>query len=591
MTNDSRPVQIFSSLLALLIFILAFAVAAWRLSEAPDIFIDEILYTRVGIRVAATGDLAWDNGHPTVIHPPLYFLVEAAYWQLSGDPDTLMYDVTKIFQDVYHARYLNVFFAALTAVLLYWIGSRLKNRWLGLMLALLFLIDPFGLRTNRRAMLETMAGFFVLAGMGLLLVGFARQGRVSLRRALAAGALLGLGMLTKDLAFTAPLSLVLYGLWEWRRWRRLRGEVTRGSDIHPHYQAAFLATAIAVLAALLFPLWVILVGNWSHFVDVKWLALQRLVGLARLTGWNRPGVYLVELLLQRMIDYGTTYLLLALGSLAVVFLFHRWRQTASGRFLAVWGLVLYPFYAFIAVFGGGNDHYYYFLLLPAILFVGYSLAVFPPAIDSRTLRQVLPVPLTCLQALLITLLLLLMLPYNLAGWLLHYGVWNDNGYYRLAARVEMLVPPGYALNASGDRLKFNYFFPERRIGHAATPAEAMAAHIHYFVLVPKDVQTRYGRTTPELAAWIETRGERLFKFTGVSYGPIYLYLVDFPEPEEPLQGDLAVLTISSPHDAPLSSFLLLLVLWGLALSVMAWILRPGAPILASSPVEVYRRNV
>ena len=583
-----RPREVMLAiLLPVLIFTLAFAAAAWRLDQAPDIFVDEILYTRMGIRVAEANNFVWDNGNPLVVHPPFYFLIEAVYWKATGllglDTNPQLYTITNIFEDVYHARGLNVLVAALTAVLFFVLGSRLKNRRLGVLLAVIFLLDPFGLRTNRRAMLETLAGFLTLAGMGVFLLEVARaRGGFNPRRAVAAGGLLGLGMLTKDLVFTAPLVLVLFGVLERRRPRANRSPGSRRAESREMHLAAFLAASIALLASLLFPLWALVVGNWPRFVDVKWLALQRLSGLARLTGWNRPGVSLLDLLMQRLSDYGTTYLLLALGGVATFLLLRYAQRYPAARFLAAWGLVLYPFYAFLAVAGGGADQYYYYLLLPAILIVGYSLEMLPEAFAEHTRSMASRRSTSRLRVLGIGLLLIIFLPYNAAHWALTYHVGSDNGYYHVAAYVDEKVPSGEALNASGDRLKFNYFFPARRIAFAATPEEAQAAQVHYFVLAPRDIQARYGRGTPELAAWIVTRGERLFTFEGESFGPIYLYHVEY-ETEGPPEGDIAVLTIAPPRGAPLGSFILLLGVWGVGLGLLGRILGPRASDPTRSP--------
>ena len=59
---------------SLMIFLLAAVAVDWRLDMAPDVFTDEILYTRAGIRAAAEGALVWDHGEPLFVHPPLYFL-------------------------------------------------------------------------------------------------------------------------------------------------------------------------------------------------------------------------------------------------------------------------------------------------------------------------------------------------------------------------------------------------------------------------------------------------------------------------------------------------------------------------------------
>jgi len=539
--NPQSPVSklLLDSLLVVFAFALAFAAVAWRLDQAPDIFTDEILYTRAGIRVAAEGALVWDNGEPLFVHPPLYFLAEGMYLRLTTDPTDVVQIPGDIFAWVYHARYLNALFAGATAVVFYLLGRQLQGRWLGLLLTTLFILDPFGVRINRRAMLETMAAWLSLAGMALLLTGRPRvTGRLSLFRAIGAGLLLGAGMLTKELTFTAPLAVFLFGLWElWRSGRKDPHSSVPRLRRSPALLGASLTVTTAGLTYLLFPFWGLTTGRWDRFMHVKWLSLNRLLGLAQLSGWNRPHVSLLDFLVERLIDYGSSYLMLGLGGAATLFLLLTRRHTTTGRLLTVWGLILYPFYAFVAVAGSGNDQFFYFLLIPAILLVGYAAAILPEAIGdvlarrAATRRWLTPAVGRWLRrgrTGAVVLLLAAVLPFNLTRWWLVFGAGTDNGYYRLAAYVQEHLPLGEPLNASGDAIKFEYFFPHRPITDAATPSEAVAGRIHYFALAPKDVWARYGRTTPELATWITARGERLFAANGDSYGEIYLYRVDYP---------------------------------------------------------------
>lgn len=585
-----------------LLFLLAFGATAWNLDRAPDVFTDEILYTRAGTRLAAEGALVWDSGRPLVVHPPLYFLVEAAYLQLSGDPAAQLYTVADIFAAVAHARYLNAIFAGLTAALLYWLGQRLHSRKLGLLLALLFMLDPFGLRTNRRAMLETLAGLLSLAGMATLITALpppidlstllpgrvlGMAGELRPRRALVGGVLLGAALLTKDLAFTALLAVGLFGLWQW--WRR-RQETGAGRLVLPYFQTAI----IAALTALLVPLWAILAGHWERYADVKLLSLQRLLGLVHLSGWNRPGVSLTDLLLQRLLDYGSSYLLLGLGGLALLFLLLVARHDSRARLLATWGLVLYPFYGFVALFGSGNDQFFYYLLLPAIVLVGYALTFLPQAARQSRLGQRLPHDVRArLFQLAALVLLLIFLPYNASQWTLSYHLGRDDGYRQLSRFVADNVPPDEAINASGDALKFAYFFPERPIAAAATPEEAQEQGLHYFVLAPKDVEARYGRITPQLAGWITANGQRLFAFNGDSYGLITFYYVPYTAPPG-AQPPAPSPRVSPAEGAPINSLLVLLGLWAVTLATL-WLLLPeSVPVEPPRPVrsmEARQRHV
>jgi len=494
----------------------AFGAVAWRLDRAPDIFTDEILYTRAGIRVAAEGALVWDNGEPIFVHPPLYFLIEGAYLRLTTNPASVAQVPGDIFTWVYHARYLNALFAGLTAATLYLLGRRLRGPWLGLILAALFILDPFGVRINRRAMLETLAMLLTLIGMAILLTSGKRPRPA---RAMVSGLLLGAGLLTKELTFTAPLAVLIFALWEYRRGQR----------------TAIVAVAIAGLTYLFFPLWAATTGRWDRFVHVKALSLSRLLGLVQLSGWNRPGVSLLDFLVRRLVDYGSSYLLLALGGVATLWLLMVERHHRTGRLLGIWGLVLYTFYAFTTLVGTGNDQFFYFLLVPAMLMAGYAATGQPLRLAAVVGRPTVVVqrsavggrPSAVRKA--VGLFLAALLLYNAVRWWTAYGVGVDDGYHQLATYVRAHLPPGEPLNASGDAIKFKYFFPHRPISDAATPEEARARGVHYFVLAPKDVWARYGRVTPELAGWIAAQGKLLLAVDGDSYGEIFLYYVDYED--------------------------------------------------------------
>lgn len=564
-TSRVRPFLLVVSGAAL--FLLAFGIVAWRIDRAPDIFTDEILYTRLGYRLINEGALVWDSGQPIVVHPPLYFLAEGLYLWLTGGTDLPLYTAGDIFSAVYQARYLNAVLAGITALVLFWLGVRLKDYRLGLLLAVLFVLDPFGVRINRRAMLETLAGLLALSGMALLLVDRG-QGRKSTLYGIAAGLLMGAGILTKELVFLAPLSALLFGIFEaWHERSKLR-------QFSPRWSTPVLSGLIAFASYTSFPLWVWGSGNWERFARVKFLSLQRLLGLVHTSGWNRPGLSLFDFVLQRLVDYGSSYFLLALGGVAVLVLLLAGSGVRARRLLTVWGLLMYPFYGFVALFGSGNDQFFYFLLVPAIVLVGYvllNLAEFDLAWLALRLRKQyssvhkalkgLEVVAARISMVGVIFILALLLPYNLWRWGISYGVGVDNAYTQLAAYISENIPAGQAVNASGDPIKFRYFLPRHPIGEAGTPEEAMQQGLRYFVLAPKDVQARYGFVTPELAQWLAQNGTVIFSSSGNSYGELLLYHL----PSAPGASS----TLAAPYElrflpaetAFVDGFLALLALW------------------------------
>jgi 4-amino-4-deoxy-L-arabinose transferase-like glycosyltransferase len=282
-TDEDQKVSLKSRLtqvlLGMLIFMTAFGAVVWRIDRAPDLLTDEILYSRLGLRVLEEGAVVWDHGTMSVIHPPYYYLLNSVFLKITGTPGAELYEPGDIFTFVYHDRILNALLAGLTAIVLFGIGLRLRGYWLGILLTLFFIIDPFGVRINRRAMLETLSVLLSLIGLWLFLSGFRK--RKKLGYGILAGMFFGASILTKELAFIVPLALAIYGIWEYLR-----------KDSEWHYP--LITAGISFASYLIFPIWIVLTGNWEKFIGVKILALERLIGLVHTSGWNRPGVSFLD---------------------------------------------------------------------------------------------------------------------------------------------------------------------------------------------------------------------------------------------------------------------------------------------------------
>lgn len=573
---------------AALIFLLAFGATAWRLNRSPDIFTDEIIYTRVGTRVAGEGALVWDSSEPFLVHPPLYFVTEGLFLLLTSDPSEMMYTPGNIFAEVYHARYLNAMFAGLTAAALYLIGWRLRGSKAGLLLAVLFIFDPFALRINRRAMLETMAAFLALAAMAVVLTDRNANNRPSTVRALIAGLLFGAALLTKELTLITLVAFVVFGLWETRR----------GGFVYFFHMA--LTVFVALVTYALYPLWTVTSGEFQALLPVKLLLLERVTGLVRITGWNRPGVSLADFLLPRLVDYGTTYLLFALGGIATAWLLLLHRHDRAARLMGLWGLVLYPFFAFTTLFGAANDQFFYFLVVPVTLLMGYTIIVAPEgvALFLSRLGQTRPFAFITgnqarkLRNLALLFLLCFSMPFDLMRWWQLYGVGADDGYHQLAAYVQQNVPLGTPLNASGDNIKFEYFFPQYPITTANTPDKAISQNVHYFVVVPKDMLLQYGNLTPDFAEWVIQHGKLVFATSDSSYGIIAFYRVDYPSMVGPQPFDLR--HFAHAQGGYVGGLVLALGLWSLiVIGVIFWLERrqaarsfaPAHGAAATGPME------
>jgi uncharacterized membrane protein len=407
-------------------------------------------------------------------------------------------------------------------------------------------------------MLETMAGMLVLAGMALYFAHSKpdppfRNSRLHFLLSLApkpglimAGFIFGLALLTKEMIFISLIAVVVFSILEFIYCLKTSRRRANPSHIITNFirtiYPALIAIAIAGVTYLLYPFWAFSIGEWSAFSHEKTLGAKRLLGLVQITGWNRPGFSLLDFLFQRLADYGSSYLLIGLGGIATLCLAIWIRHLRPARFLIAWGLTLYPFFAYLAVAGSGNDQFFYFLIVPAIILVGYALLSMSELQKARLPFKLMTQIIDRLpirgEKLALFLLLLVIMPYSVYSWWTNYAIGLDNGYTQFTWAVQAVLPPQEPINASGDPIKFHYFFPSRPIFNAVTSEEAIKAGVHFFALTPKDIRYRYGKSNPEFAEWVKDQGKLIYAVHGNSYGDIFLYFVGFPnQPGEAVQPE------------------------------------------------------
>lgn len=355
-----------------LIALAAVAIAArwWNSATAYDLFVDEIVYDRLGLSMQ-DNVIPVLNGGPFFLHPPGFFLLDAGWQALFGDSG----DVWTL---TFHARSLNAVLGGFTVVLGAVLVREIAGRSGGLVAAALLLVDPFVLRQNGRVLLETSTATWVVAGFALLLIVDSRRtggrgGRFELPLAVISGLLLGFGILTKD---TSAIFVVLplLAAW-WRRWildRRLLG-IVLGAALLPYL------TYLGVVVAN---------GYLPTFLDQKFAGVLRLVGVDKSTGFNRQGSpSLSGRLLDQLAEFWTTYALMGLGLVAAVLLLRRGDRLR--RFLGTFVASALAYLGYALVFGTIEEHFAYYLVVPACLAVAVVGADLARAVGRTRRRNVL----------------------------------------------------------------------------------------------------------------------------------------------------------------------------------------------------------
>lgn len=482
----------------ILVMVLAAVLRLVALGTAYDIFGDEINYVDLGTSMHhGQFPPVFPGSGPFLLHPPLFFALGAA-WQLLLRPNP-----NDWFSLLNTARELNVLLAVVSAGCLYVLGARLGTRYTGAAAAVLFALDPYVLRENGRVYLEAGAMMLVLLGYLVLLRLFQHRARHPWLVAVGGGLLLGLSVVTKDMAallVVLPLSAALV-----RKWgvdRRLTATALVSSLV-PY------AIYVIALAA---------VGSFGPFVTQETSGLRRALGLQKTTGFTRAGSpSLVHTLLAQLAGFWTTYAVLGLGVLAMVYLAmvsrrpdHRlWiAVTASGAFTIFYSLF----------FGTIEENFLYFLMVPAMLALAVAVTVLARRVTWPSVQR---------RASLLAGGLTLVLASNLFLWA-HTRTTPDNGMEALANWFRHdAAKPGLIGNDSSvaaDVLQ--------RSGFAATvvsgPRVAARLGVRYITVLPVEAQGNYVRLTPAEERFFIRHGQRVFSFSGPSFGKIEVYRTTNP---------------------------------------------------------------
>ena len=500
------------AVIAITMGLITLIIHGYRVNVAPDVFSDEGLYLQVGISLARGYGLVV-NHQVFLWHPPVYMLLEAAYIRLTGltyaDPLTTLLAV----------RNVNIFFSALTAMLIVLFGRKLHSRTVGVVAATIFILDPYVQRINRRNMLETVVIFFVLLGLYLF---FTRQPRLTKWQCIGSGIAFGLALLTKEVVLPEIFVLVAYTIFF------NRGQI----------RDLIWVCAIASLFYLIYPLAMIASGQGDAYLTFKFFGVTRVISLvsgqqaAPPKGTYLPAANKVSLLhtvVARLAPYGTSYLLIGCGAAFTLVLLIHFKGVMSARYLLVWCVFSL---AFGSVLINISDQYAYFLVVPSTIVVGYVLVVLieeivhAPLPGKIALRGGALLPWFSVQYRAmwrpITATLLIILVYNSYLWAQTYGLGRDDGYIKTMRYITAHIPTGTTIVTSDDVAV--YLLPATYNIRLDRDEQVITrAHTCYFIMSSKDAAGQYDAMTPDFYEWIMEGTYPLFEQSGSSFGEIGLY--------------------------------------------------------------------
>ncbi|MEU4269072.1 glycosyltransferase family 39 protein [Streptomyces sp. NPDC026092] len=473
--------------------------------RSGDVFVDELIYTELGRSAGAGGFPRTEEGL-FFLHPPGFFYLQAGWTRLFGT------DGGDVLTQVHDVRVLNALLAGVTAALLVLLVARVRSRGAGLIAGLVFAVDQFCIRQNDRALLETETMIWVLAGY-LVLIPLARDAP-PLRpraRAVAAGLLFGLAILTKDhSALITLLPLLVAFAVNWGPPRR--------------FTALTLATAVVP-----YTVYLTLVRAFGHFDDfwyAKTNGLQRLLGIEQETGFNAPGApSLMGRLTAQLPEYAPTYAMLLLTPLALYLLLRR--KDGVHRLLALFhaSAVLTLLYAF--ALGTLEEQALYLLFVPNLVALAVTLPL--PARHAVTRRAAVAAGLSAA-----------FLACAVLGPAAVYAKDRgraDDGFVQLRAYVTQHLPRGTTIatvDGGTSRGVSHYALNDLyRLDHWVSEEERAYERVQYVIVPWKVIEQGYGNTSLAEVERLTERGQLLFSFEGEMYGTLALYRIPLPDGARP----------------------------------------------------------
>lgn len=513
---------------------LTLLIQGYRVDFSPDLLGDEGLYMRVS-QSLAQGNGFTLFGHVFMYHPPLFMWLEGAYIKLAGlataDPVSLLLSV----------RYVNIVFAACTAVVLLLFARKLDGYRAALVTVALFIVDAYVQRIDRRNMLETLAMLCALLGVYLF---FTYRPRVPAPQRIAAGVAFGLAVLTKEAMFFELFALCVYVV------------LFRRSQLR---DMAWVA-GISVSVYLVYPLYLVVQGQGSNYLQFKasefaLLPASLVVLFGRSAGASsRPDAASIssgpQNLLRLIPQYGVTYLLIGLALVLAPMLLRLMRGDIAGKYLATWSLFSI---AFGLLFGRISDQYFYYLVVPTFIMVGFAFArvestlrsartssmaaTTVAGVSSHTVsakRQISPI---VYQAIWLCLVAGVVAAISVDGFLglKTYALGTDDGYMQVLQYVQARIPPGTILVSSDDAAQY-YLAPEYTVRFDRYPSDFALRNERYFIMSSKDLAEGFNNTTPAFYDWVMANTHPLQVSYDTSYWTIGLYELNPPLAPEVLQN-------------------------------------------------------
>ncbi|MGF6832633.1 O-antigen/teichoic acid export membrane protein [Paenarthrobacter sp. TE4293] len=476
----------------------AFGVRAFGLERGFEVWVDEVLYVRLGESLT-TGQVPTLPDGPFFLHPPGFFLLEAGAIKLFG----ISGDIVDV---VLQLRWLNAALGAVTVGLGFLLVRRLATPTTAWLTAVVLAFEPFILRNNSHAFLETSAMAFVLAGFLAMTVNHTRTATShsdGARRTagklptmlpfVGAGLLLGYAVLCKDFFIICTVGPVAVAVI-WKRtlpWRQ--------------------AVVVLLCAAVPYATYLAIAASQAHlpdWIEAKTSGLLRASGLEKSTGFTAEGSpNIVTRLIEQSGHFGTSYLLLALCPVAGALLC--FSRRADRRLIGLVGLALGAAGAYSAAFGTFEEQYGYGVMIAGVLCS--VLAVVELRERHARGRTFLAVAGLCFVVLTVVL-----------G--ARTALTVDNGFVQVKDWVKTNLPKEARVSVTNSTGEFA-FADDPRFGVWPSAPLMQDAGANYILTQSHPTSQGYGYANPAMLTWLQQHATPVFSAEGPTNGSTTLWFV------------------------------------------------------------------
>jgi 4-amino-4-deoxy-L-arabinose transferase-like glycosyltransferase len=428
------------------------ALRLFRNDKSIDLFIDESFYAEVGQSIAK-GHMPNATGSNFFLHPPGFFLIEAGWLRVFGLHN-------EVFAQVYSLRNLIAVVGALTALVLALVVERTVGRTAAVIVTVLYVLDAFANREGSLVILEPATLFWVLCGFAI----FVRLGPLGTpgRRAqvILAGLCFGLAALSKEFAiFVTMVPLMM--AWSRNTW------LTR--------RESWLAIKMTALPWIVWLVVVVATGNSHAFYTQITAGFHRSTGATQISGFNREGApSFTDAVLANLAAFWTVYVILGLGTLAVIYLAVTNRADRRLRFVTYFGLGAVPLLAYCVTVGTNEEQFFYFLFFPALISVVAVAWREWPRLGVKMRSAVL-------------LLLAAVLVSDGANYVALHST-TDNGTYRVDAWLAAHAPDGTVVSVTNP-VQREVLLRYRMVNDR--PNSTLPDRVRYLVVFYKQVDQGY----------------------------------------------------------------------------------------------------